>query len=395
MPTERIGLMGGSFNPIHMGHYDMAQAAMQAAGLSKVLFIPSGLPPHKQIVEATGEKRFQMVTAAIGRDKALVPSRIELDRQGVIYSVDTLLLLKKQYPDSALFFIIGEDTLYELPSWRNFETVLKLCTFLVVPRPQDALRQQSREAALKRLAALNARIQAVPMLPRNISSTGIRDSLKQGHMPDTLSPAVQAYIALNSLYGFPAWIDGASPLVDRLFDTLSASRFSHSLSTCLCARELALIHGVDAEKALLAALLHDCAKCFKAERLRLILSENGLTHDPRLLLSGTLMHSLAGEFIAKTEYNIIDPDVLSAIACHTCGKPGMNALDMIIYLADKIEPGRKPYAGLETLRELSRTDLRGAVTASLKSTVQYLQDNRQSIHPMIYDTLDWLQTQTQ
>ena len=101
MAKERIGIMGGTFNPIHTGHIRMALAAKEQAGLDRVLVVPTGNPPHKQHI-APAEDRWKMVCAACAQEEALTPSRIELDREGVIYTVDTLTLLREEYPLSLI-----------------------------------------------------------------------------------------------------------------------------------------------------------------------------------------------------------------------------------------------------------------------------------------------------
>ena len=123
MARERIGIMGGTFNPVHQGHIDMAKAAAAQEKLSRVLFLPTGNPPHKREGLVDAEDRYRMAAAAIAQDDVLTPSRLEIDRTGVIYTVDTLTLLREKYPRAQLYFIIGMDTLLELQHWRSYEQV--------------------------------------------------------------------------------------------------------------------------------------------------------------------------------------------------------------------------------------------------------------------------------
>ena len=391
MPKERIGLMGGSFNPIHLGHLCMAEAAYKSASLQKILFIISGNPPHKKITAVSSEQRYQMVVAATNQNKAFSPSRIEIDREGIIYSIDTLTLLKKEYPNAELCFLIGEDTLKELTSWCQYEAVFTLCTFLVFRRPiADDLAHGTYQQMLIHMRSMGATIEEVPMPPLAISSTDIRNQLAIKQMQTTLPTAVQAYIGALGLYGYPAWLENASPMVDKLFLALSHDRFAHSLNVCLCARELAKCHGVNEAQATLSALLHDCAKCIPKHEMAALAMQHNLTSDPTLLSSPSLLHSLAGEYLAKVEYHIRDEAVLAAIACHTVGRKNMSRLDQVIYLADKIEASRDPYEGLDALRLLAKTDLSKAVMVSLKSTIKHLKAKDKPIHPAIFETLSFL-----
>ena len=133
MARERIGIMGGTFDPIHQGHIRMAQCALESMQLSRVLMLPSGNPPHKPDI-TPAEDRYRMVCAACAGLPGLEPCREEIDRSGVIYTVDTLSILQDKYPRAELFYLIGADTLMELHNWRRYETVLTMCTFLVCPR---------------------------------------------------------------------------------------------------------------------------------------------------------------------------------------------------------------------------------------------------------------------
>lgn len=139
MAKERIGILGGTFDPIHEGHIHMALSAMQGAHLDRVLVLPTGNPPHK-IGITPAEDRWRMVCCACALHDGLTPCRAEIDREGVIYTVDTLSILHQDYPKAELFYLIGTDTLMELHTWRNFEQVLSLCTFVICPLPDQRVR---------------------------------------------------------------------------------------------------------------------------------------------------------------------------------------------------------------------------------------------------------------
>ena len=119
MAKERIGIMGGTLDPVHMGHIGMAKAAMASAKLDHVLMLPSGVPPHKTGV-ASALDRWYMLCAAVAQEPGLEPCRIELDRSGTTYTVDTLSVMREQFPKAELYYIIGSDTLMELHNWRCF-----------------------------------------------------------------------------------------------------------------------------------------------------------------------------------------------------------------------------------------------------------------------------------
>ena len=137
MSKQRIGILGGTFDPIHNGHLCMGESVLNSVRLDRLLVVPSGLPPHKTC-SASAEDRWKMVVSACACDDRLIPSRIELDRPGIIYTFDTLTEIRHQYPKSELFYIIGADTLMQLHSWYRFSDVLSMCTFLICYRKKSS-----------------------------------------------------------------------------------------------------------------------------------------------------------------------------------------------------------------------------------------------------------------
>ncbi|MBQ8653916.1 MAG: nicotinate-nucleotide adenylyltransferase [Clostridia bacterium] len=390
MAKERIGIMGGTFNPIHCGHIRMALTAREKAGLDRVLVVPTGNPPHKKHI-APAEDRWRMVCAACAQEECLTPSRIELDRQGVIYTVDTLTLLHQEHPKAELFYIIGADTLMELHNWRRYEEVLHMCTFLVCPRPWDvtpaALVEQRRT-----LEALGGRFITLEMEPMDVSSTDIRQALDNDQPTALLPVPVREYCAVRGLYGMDSRIPHAEGWLDRLFADLSVKRFAHTLAVAHTARHLAVLHHADAYRAEVAALLHDCAKCLPLKEMQRIARDNALTGDEDILASGALLHSVTGAHLASSVYGVEDPSVLQAILRHTTGSPGMTALDMIVYLADKIEPTRDSYPLLEKVRMLAQLSLTRAMIASMEGTAGHVKKGGKALHPQTLQTLEWLHT---
>jgi nicotinate-nucleotide adenylyltransferase len=133
---KRIGILGGTFNPIHLGHLLMAQDAVEQVKLDGVKFIPSAAPPHKTVNQLASERdRLHMVKLAIRGYTGFEVDDIEIRRGGVSYTVDTLTELRRRNPRADLYFIIGADSLRELHLWREVERLVTLCTFVTVPRP--------------------------------------------------------------------------------------------------------------------------------------------------------------------------------------------------------------------------------------------------------------------
>jgi nicotinate-nucleotide adenylyltransferase len=133
----KLGILGGTFNPVHYGHLRIAEEVREKFGLEKIIFIPSGTPPFKyDTSELIGpEDRFEMVKLAIKTNPFFEISDIEIKRKGISYTVDTLEYLRKEYPEEELYFIAGVDAVLDLPKWHRPERILKLADFIVVTRP--------------------------------------------------------------------------------------------------------------------------------------------------------------------------------------------------------------------------------------------------------------------
>lgn len=196
----RVGLMGGSFDPIHLGHIAIAGEARDALQLSHVLFLPSGRPPHKAHLGASPAQRLEMTRLAVEPLPWAQASDVEVCRQGTIYTVDTLQILSSQHPEAAFYYIIGADTLLDLPNWRNTQKVCTLCRFICLHRPGVA--DEAIGTALEDLRTrYGAQVHLVPASGPDISSTEIRRRVACGQSTEGLLPgAVRAYIDRENLY---------------------------------------------------------------------------------------------------------------------------------------------------------------------------------------------------
>lgn len=196
----RVGLMGGSFDPIHLGHIAIAGEARDALQLSHVLFLPSGRPPHKAHLGASPAQRLEMTRLAVEPLPWAQASDVEVCRQGTIYTVDTLQILSSQHPEAAFYYIIGADTLLDLPNWRNTQKVCTLCCFICLHRPGVA--DEAIGTALEDLRSrYGAQVHLVPASGPDISSTEIRRLVARGQSTEGLLPgAVRAYIDRENLY---------------------------------------------------------------------------------------------------------------------------------------------------------------------------------------------------
>ena len=177
----------------------MARAALETGAVEHVLFLPSGNPPHKRVGLEDKAHRLAMARLAVQGEKGMDVCTEEIDREGVIYTVDTLTILHEKMPDCRFHYLIGADTLCQLHTWRRPEDVVRLCALLVVMRPGEDEAQVM--AATERWRVLGADISFLPARMMDISSTEIRMRLEKGLSLDGLVPSqVEDYIRENGLY---------------------------------------------------------------------------------------------------------------------------------------------------------------------------------------------------
>lgn len=195
----RIGLMGGSFNPIHIGHVNMARAALAGGHVDHVIFLPSGNPPHKRAGLEDKLDRYAMTCLAIEGEADMSVSREEIDREGVIYTVDTLTNLKAKMPDAQLYYLIGADTVHQLHTWRRIDDVIRLCAFLVMMRPGEDMA--ATRSAMDAWREKGAQMTLLDGKLEDVSSSEIRALLEDERSADHLLPrAVVQYIREHQLY---------------------------------------------------------------------------------------------------------------------------------------------------------------------------------------------------
>jgi nicotinate-nucleotide adenylyltransferase len=190
--------MGGSFDPIHLGHLRAAENAREALSLEKVLFIPAGQPPHKpQGTVSSAVDRFSMVALGTAGHAVFVPDDLEIRRGGPSYTAETLDELAKGRPDAEIFLIVGADTLPEMKSWREPERIFALCTVAVASRPSDGGGGPAHGGE----APNGARVVAVPGPGLPLSATAVRQRVREGRSVRYLVPdPVADYIAKRRLY---------------------------------------------------------------------------------------------------------------------------------------------------------------------------------------------------
>lgn len=195
----RIGLFGGTFDPPHSGHIELAKKVLCDFNLSQIIFIPAGNPPHKQNVKKTDKiHRYEMVKIAVSGIREFCVSDFDIKNEEPNYSYKTIDHFKREYPDSRFFFIIGADSFRDLPLWKNYRELLTMCHFIVVARPgvekEDYYSKFSGDEP-------EPSVFFIEDFSYDLSSTELREQIPQGTFREQdLPDGVLEYIAKNNLY---------------------------------------------------------------------------------------------------------------------------------------------------------------------------------------------------
>lgn len=199
MADRRIGILGGTFDPPHIGHLILAEFASAALNFERLLFVPAAEPPHKRDENKVAiEHRLAMLERVVADNDHFAISRADIDRPGPHYSVDMVRIIGDTYPDAELYFVMGSDSLRDLPTWYHPAEFMQLCKLAVMRRPEESIDPRMHESVLPGLADRVVMIDAPPI---GISSTMIVERLSQGKSVRYLVPdAVLAYILECRLY---------------------------------------------------------------------------------------------------------------------------------------------------------------------------------------------------
>ena len=390
----KIGIYGGTFNPIHLGHMEAARFALEYLALDRLYLIPTGIPPHKRMdADApAAAQRLEMVRlAAEALGPAVQVDDLELRREGRSYTMDTLRQLKKAHPKDALYLLMGTDMFLTFHRWREPGEIAKLCTLCAFGRSEKDSEElfSVQRAYLRETLGADVVTIALPHIV-DISSTRLREHLAEGGGGEYLDPAVYGYILREELYGVKRNLK-ALPL-DELrcvaLSMLRRKRVPHVLGTEQTAGELALRWGEDEETARRAALLHDCTKRLSFEEQIALCRHYHIDLDEYEQREVKLLHAKTGAAVARDVFGVSD-EIYWAIWWHTTGKADMTLLEKILYLADYMEPSRD-FCDLRELRRLAFEDLDRALLLGFTMAVEDLSDQGMALHPNSVYARDYL-----
>lgn len=390
---ERIGIYGGTFNPPHLGHIQAAKAAVQALDLTRLLLIPDNIAPHKELPPGSPapEQRLEMLRLATQDAPELEVSDLELRREGVSYTFETVLALSEQYPEAQLFLLMGTDMFVSFDTWKNTDIILSHAALGVLCRGDKGEQEAIAEKAAQ-LSAGGARVELVNNPVLAISSTQLRRLIAFDCAEPFLPKPVAEYIRQHGLYDSGAnWkslpMEQLEPIVVRL---LNPNRVRHVLGCRDTAVELARRWGADETDAARAGMLHDITKALDGPLQLTVCQEYGKILDAFSRKYPKTLHALTGSLVAERIFGE-NPQVVEAIRNHTTGRAEMGLLETIIYVADYMEPNRD-FPGVEKLRELAFTDIYAALKLGLRMTLDHLARQGSEVSPETQQTIAWLNT---
>lgn len=404
-----IGLFGGAFDPWHKGHESIVRGALKSGIVDVVIVIPSGRNPFKtgRVISAA-PYRYYMTKAAVEadfkNDKVFV-SDIEFMYSGLSFTLTTIKELSKvtyirtflksngikesqANENHSFFWMTGSDVLPTFNKWREADKIVKLAGLLVAKRPGDGVDIDSETVRLEEAFGFKPEIRVFDIDGIDAASSRMK---KDSDYSDT-PPSVQEFIKLHDLYDPAKSLDLVSDetaekfyeYTIKLYRFLGEKRLLHTLNTGLLSLHYADIYDKSLnDRALIAGLLHDCAKELDESTQREMAYEN----SGDLFTDKKLLHSPAGAVMARDEFGITDPGILDAITYHTTGRGNMTLLDKIVYTADKLEPSRT-YADLSSDREIALADIDEALRLCVLRVRKKFESKGLPIHPLTVDLMD-------
>jgi nicotinate-nucleotide adenylyltransferase len=376
----KLAILGGSYNPVHLGHLSLAEAVLSAFDYDRIVLVPAFQSPFKPGAQpVSAADRLDMLAASIPADPRLTVDDCEIRRAGVSYTVDTIADIEKRYgPTGKPGLILGDDLARGFPRWRKAGDIAAAADIIIAHRRSSEpvsfpypFRQLDNDIL-------------------DISSGMVRERIKEGKNWRYLVPQGARFIIEDRrLYGYaPLRTGGPVPdpgadlpflsgiAIARLEEMVRAMvnppRFLHSRNTALLSHDLCIRFGLDPRAGYLAGITHDMCKSMGEEELRSLAGKDRGGISKLEQKKPSLLHARAAATILRDRFGVWNEDILEAVRFHTIGSTSMGPLAKVVFIADKIEPSRESVS--RNLRELTGfPDLDSLFTAVLDETVAFLR----------------------
>ncbi|MBQ9113711.1 MAG: nicotinate (nicotinamide) nucleotide adenylyltransferase [Clostridia bacterium] len=367
----KIGIFGGSFDPVHNEHVNLVREGMRSLGLDKLLVMPAFQPPHKQGKRLTPDaNRLRMCSLAFEGIDGVEVSDYEIAQKGTSYTYLTCRYFKDRFRGDEIFLLVGTDMLRNFPTWKNPEDILQNATLAVCARNEKDEWIEAEQ--IKFFERFGKNFAVIRYNGKDVSSTKIRVLAGAGmDLSAFLPEKVTEYIERNGLYEIP--------FARQALGLEKESRRAHSVRVAQFAAKNARRFGILEDKAIVAALFHDCAKNLEPTAKELGGFEPPLEWGE---IPKEVLHQFQGAYVAEHSFHVQDENVLNAIRYHTSGRPNMSALEKLIFLADMLEEERQ-YDVVDILRELFFVKgLDECLERALLETLLFLEKKGGEIYPL-------------
>lgn len=356
----KIGLLGGSFDPIHKGHIEIAKSALKELSLDSFYFIPTKNNPWKDNQSASSENRKEMIEIAIENEPKMKVSTIELDSEGSQknYTIDTIHALKKKYPDDHFYFLMGMDQASAYDQWKDAKEISELVQLVAFNRGGYSSFHPNLDTF--HFIKIN-----------NIEITASSTQIKEGHL-EMLDSHVLRYISKHGLY-----------LETMIKGRMKKKRYQHTLSVAALTKEFCQCNGLNPMQGYIAGMMHDVAKEMPHQEAQELMKEHFPSH---LDQPEPIWHQWLSRYVCENEFLIEDKEILKAIEDHTTASTSMSLLGMCLYCADKLDPLRGYDSSSQIM--LCKHDIEAGFRNCLTDFYEFSTKKHRPIDPCFFEVYD-------
>lgn len=356
-------VFGGAFDPVHSEHVSLAASAVSELKADKLVLVPTFSPGHKSAAEASFSDRMRMLELAFSNFSVPVEiSDVEYRSGKTNYTFEILPVLKQKYGE--VYYLVGGDSLEHFPSWKHPEIILEQATLVADDREGF---ENSARCAAEIFEKYGKKVILLHHLGKRVSSGEIKAELYFSEKPKNLPQEVFDYVTDKKVYS------KYDDFVKKLKGYLTEKRFFHTKCVACCAIALNSRHNLklDYDRVFVAAALHDVGKYVKGN----------VKSCPEDALGTPVEHQFVGAYVAEHDFGITDPQILSAIACHTTGKANMSPLDKLVYAADVVSYERD-YDGADMLRQAIFDDFEKGFEKILYENYLHVAKSGNPVYPL-------------